>query len=661
MANELSPVVQEYDKTTAAIPASSTPPKPDKLESPAPAPDTSSNVVPFKPAGGEGVQGAIKDIADLEKYRQTIAPPKLERPNKPQTATDDIQLWGSLAIVFAAIASRRTRTPMTTALNAAAAAVQGMREGSKERVDQAYKQWEMDMNFALQNATFEQRAYDELMNQITTKEELRYKAGQAQDAEAFKREIFGFREQQAATGNAFKREDLTRKEEKDKETEENRKTLLVQGQEKIEEKAKFDRESLRIRKDIETDKVKQNEALLKFKTMAAALHDAPMLQVLEQGEAEGGFAEGVKRAAELNNQRREQADKLKSASEKITKAKQEQEIVDEMKQTHEWQKAVAAGDHDTQLRMLIETQNKMHAKTGSNIVPWPQPLIDSTAQDIVAGRKAPLTGSNLFGRGAANNPNVAAVMQKVHELDPDYDTTLWDAKKQAVKALLGKDGDQIRSFTVLVHHLEFFDTLAKELKNSPNRPENQVITEVARQFGMPEVTNFDLAKLIVGQEILKATAGSTETGEDRAKIAEALDRANSPEQLAEVSRVIKTLASGQLSGQLSKYRKLIDKGWLTDSDVVPQDAMDRLGFTHTQSGAVLRPGGQSLFDRGWAVEKTGTSIPSPSTPVSDKEIPKEQAVKEAPKGAEQTVQMKDGSWVYKVNGKWVHADGTSVQ
>jgi hypothetical protein len=302
---------------------------------------------------------------------------------------------------------------------------------------------------------------------------------------------------------------------------------------------------------------------------------------------------------------------MRGASASLIHAKTEQDMVTAMRQSKKWQDAVAKGDFTKQLELMAQVETAVKGKTGKEIAPWPQPVIDSMAANIVAGRQGPPTSSAMFGRGSASNPNTAAVMAKVRELDPNYDVTLWTAKQKAVTQLLGKDGDSIRSFTVLVHHLEFYDALAKALQTDKTRPMNTVVNEVARQFGMPEITNFDMAKLVIGDEIVKAVTGAGGTGEDRLQIQKTLDAANSPEQLAGVSAAAKKLAGGQLMGQLSKYRKLIEKGWLTANDIVPQETMQQLGFASIKDNEkVIKPGGRDLFDR-WGVQETGMTIPAP--------------------------------------------------
>ncbi len=181
MANELAPsnldpTLGGYTPGQGPVASQSAPLAPakdtkPKAEAPPPKPDK-GNVIPFpgRDTGSGGAEAAMAAIGRLEHERQNTPPPKLERPQKPQTSVDDIQLWGSLAIVFAGLASLRTRQPLTTAMNAAASALNGMQQASGERVDQAYKQWEMDTKFAFENFNYEQQVYQDLMSNIDRRE-----------------------------------------------------------------------------------------------------------------------------------------------------------------------------------------------------------------------------------------------------------------------------------------------------------------------------------------------------------------------------------------------------------------------------------------------------------------------------------------------------------
>lgn len=93
-----------------------------------------------------------------------LHPPHLETPPPPNVPqTNPQQVWASQAMAFAAIASAFTRTPLTTAFNAAAQAIQGFHQGDVDAVNQATKTWEIASRNAIETANFQQKAYDEAM------------------------------------------------------------------------------------------------------------------------------------------------------------------------------------------------------------------------------------------------------------------------------------------------------------------------------------------------------------------------------------------------------------------------------------------------------------------------------------------------------------------
>jgi len=513
-----------------------------------------------------------------------MMPPKLEMPEKPQTPKDDITLWGSLAIAFAGFASLRTRSPMTSALNAAGAAIQAMQQGQKEKADQAYKDWKQNVDIALELHSSEQRAYEELMNNMTHREELALKGGEAQTSE------------------------------------------------------------------------KQRADEMQLRTMTAAMRDPITWDAYTQGKAEGGVAEGVKRAAEVQKNREAQAQKIKEASASVERYKGKAAANEAMMASPEWQEAKATGNWRKMTDMAAEVEAKFAGKNGPQRM-LSDEQISSMAQAVVAGKQEPPTSAQMLGARA--RPDGAAEWAAIHKMDPDYDPNLYKLKQQALKQLQGPDGEQIKSFTVLLHHLEFIGELGAKLQNTDQRSWNQVTNEVAKQFGMPEITNFDMAKQIVSEEAAKAIVGSQTTGGERTSLEKVFDPASSPEQLVGTVGSVKTLVAGQLSGKLSKYRKLLDKGWLTEDDVVPQETLDKYGISSIKDRSkILNPGGQSLMDR-WNIQDTGMSAEDPKaaadrisgTPKAEdasiKKIPQEAAQKQAPKGATAMRQKPDGSWEYK--------------
>ena len=511
----ISPVVEQYnqDKGNAQATPTATPePKIPEKEAKAPE-EPKSNVVNFPQptSSGSNTDEALREIGHLERQRDQMQPPRLQLPEKPKTAKDNINLWGSLAIAFAAIASRRTRTPMTTALNAAAAALNGMAAGQKEQADQAYKEWEQQTKIALETADYEQRAYQELMNNITRRENLVMTATERMDNQRFK----------------------------------------------------------------------QDE--LNFKTTALALKDAPILQAWNEGMAAGGQAEALRRVAGLYEAREKQKEKLKELTPAVQQAKIQQEMVEDLKASPEWKEAVKTGDRTKQLSMLFDLEAKMKpSAAGRAGTMFSDQDVDTVAKRIVEGKQPPPTAAQLFGRYAS--PSAVKVMEKVNELDPEYSTADWSAFQDLNKRLIGKAGDEIRPFTVLTHHLAFFDELAKRLKGQTDvNVINKIINNTSKEFGEPEMTNFDMVKKYVGDEANKAILGTPGGVADRDKAEDAMAKFTSPEQLAGVSDTLRRLAQGQLAGRLTEYQHFIDKGWIKPDQIVPTNTMKELGINYEEA------------------------------------------------------------------------------
>lgn len=182
-----------------------------------------------------------------------------------------------------------------------------------------------------------------------------------------------------------------------------------------------------------------------------------------------------------------------------------------------------------------------------NRVPTPEDL-EANAQLIAKYKMAPIQG---YGQRA---PGGAAIMRRVAEINPGYDAKLYNTGKIAEVAFgSGKQGNTIRSFNVALNHLDTLSGLSDQLNNVEFRPGNKLYNYATEQLGYPAPTNFDAAKKIVGDEIVKAIVGSGGGVGDREKAEQTIGRANSPEQLKGVIQTYKTLMSGQLQGLRQQY------------------------------------------------------------------------------------------------------------
>lgn len=142
-----------------------------------------------------------------------------------------------------------------------------------------------------------------------------------------------------------------------------------------------------------------------------------------------------------------------------------------------------------------------------------------------------------------------ATAQDVSQFAADFGST----GKSVGAFSTGKQGDLIRSFNVGISHLNTLDGLVDALGNNDMQTFNKIGNAVAAQTGNPAPTNFDAAKAIVGDEIIKAIVGGGGALADRENAQNQIDRANSPQQLRGVINTYKKLMAGQLSGLKKQY------------------------------------------------------------------------------------------------------------
>jgi len=168
-----------------------------------------------------------------------------------------------------------------------------------------------------------------------------------------------------------------------------------------------------------------------------------------------------------------------------------------------------------------------------------------------------------MGRGTQGNVDRNAILNAVSELATSRGIDQADlpqkwqefaAAKVAVQRFQsGPQGNTVRSFNVLVDHLDTLQTAANALKNGDIRTLNSWKQSYAAATGNPAPTTFDGVKALVGDEIVKAVVGSAGALADREEVKKDLNRASSPKQLAELVENYKKLALGQLNGLRKQY------------------------------------------------------------------------------------------------------------
>ena len=103
-----------------------------------------------------------RDI-EAKKFRpEPFKPVPYKAPKKMNV----VEQWGSSAMLFAMLGSLFTRNHAVTALNAAAAAMNGFKEGNEAVAKQAMEEWKVSNQNMLDAANYQQKVYDSYMKDV---------------------------------------------------------------------------------------------------------------------------------------------------------------------------------------------------------------------------------------------------------------------------------------------------------------------------------------------------------------------------------------------------------------------------------------------------------------------------------------------------------------
>lgn len=202
-----------------------------------------------------------------------------------------------------------------------------------------------------------------------------------------------------------------------------------------------------------------------------------------------------------------------------------------------------------------------------------QVLIDPKDQtpyryDADTGRSTTLTGEPYKPTGASKmgggTPRSATAMALQRYLQENPEATAEDIskfnavisreRKASSDFATGKQGQTVNSLNVSIDHLSTLGNLADALKNGNVPIFNKWAQAYKTQTGNPAPTNFNTAKQIVADEIIKGIVGSGGGVADRQHAQDLIHAASSPAQLAGVIGTYQQLLAGQLNGLRLQYK-----------------------------------------------------------------------------------------------------------
>jgi hypothetical protein len=192
---------------------------------------------------------------------------------------------------------------------------------------------------------------------------------------------------------------------------------------------------------------------------------------------------------------------------------------------------------------------------------------------------------------------------QVTSINPDYAQMNYPVAQKARGAFTsGTQGNQVRSYNVLVQHLDKLEQLNSALKTGDWTAFNQVKNTLEGHFGDPAITNAKAASQLISEEVVKAVSGGPGALADRETAQKNTSQAGSPEQMAGVIDTWKDLAGGQLYGLQQQYEAgTMSKTFAQDLHLSPE-ASDLLNRISVKASAAKPPPGAA----GKTVVKTGT-------------------------------------------------------
>ena len=214
-----------------------------------------------------------------------------------------------------------------------------------------------------------------------------------------------------------------------------------------------------------------------------------------------------------------------------------------------------------EVQSRIDARAKAESENGDDAASFSQSAIDNAAArynidgtlpPMGMGKAAAAGRTKILNRAAELKAGIDPEQQRRDQLNNKADIA---NKNRAIAAFnQGKQGNAIRSFNVLLTHLDTLDSLSDALDNGNIQAVNRLGNAFAKATGKAAPTNFEGVKHIVGDELVKAVTGGAGALGDREAIAATINSANSPAQLRGMIHNYKELAVGQLTGLEGQYK-----------------------------------------------------------------------------------------------------------
>lgn len=191
------------------------------------------------------------------------------------------------------------------------------------------------------------------------------------------------------------------------------------------------------------------------------------------------------------------------------------------------------------------------------------PGVRDQVQAIAEYRENPNNLPSRIAKGANQSQRelyVGLAEQYAAAKGEQYDQSQFAGRNKAVSEFSsGKTAATVKSFNVLVDHLDVLKDAATALGNGNIQAFNTIKNAIAAQSGESAPTDFNGVKELVGDEIVKAVSGGAGALGDRDQIKATINAQGSPQQLANLITKYQKLAGSQLSGLRQQYKSTTNR------------------------------------------------------------------------------------------------------
>ena len=198
------------------------------------------------------------------------------------------------------------------------------------------------------------------------------------------------------------------------------------------------------------------------------------------------------------------------------------------------------------------------------------------------------SGKGVMSTYMARSAEGAAIINGIMKRYPDYNGFNILRRLATDKAFAtGTAGNTLRSIEVADDHLETLMKTAAALKNGEVQRANAMMAGLATEFGRQEPVDFNTAKEIVGDEVVKAVTGAGGgTESDRANLKRNIVVGSSPEQFAGQEKTFRALLSGQIKGLYDQAKR--GKGDV--DEIFPRNTLSKFGLSVNDKGDLVGGG-----------------------------------------------------------------------